>query len=178
MKTILNLLIYLPILLTSCSTLFEDDVKRSFPAHAKPQLHGALNEAQGIINTVGIHKVKERDVTVEFVPGTRKLKGGWAWQVNGAYYHGLTSYTGDHVKIAHNPANIHDWHVPTGTHEFVHHWLHSNRYYIYHDPVYDKYVNNWANSRRLQGRILGENEILVIDEDGSMWIACPGCKAE
>jgi len=138
--------------------LFKRKPKRNFPKFAESQCHGALNEAEAIIRRLGQHKVTAADVTVRFVPGTRKFGRDWAWHVEGknytGYVLGLCSGNGNTVQIGIDPARQTDpaaVNRETLIHEFAHHWL--SRHNFSHHPAYDGLIPGWKSAREIVGKL-------------------------
>lgn len=155
------------LLAPSCTTLRRlfGEVERNFPSAVSSVAHGALNESEAIIKSVGQHKIEPKDVTLKLIPGERRLGGQWAFQdprLPGMWVYGVTNATGKEVILPHAPGNIADINVGTLTHEFAHHWLHSNGHRVYHHPAYDGKFTNWANARRIAGRSVPNLAIEVL----------------
>ena len=146
-------------LTTGCSMLRSGGVKRDIPYWAAAVTHGALNDARGIIEAVGVHSVKPQHLRVEFVPGTRRFGTQWGWYVSEPAWPGGGMYVlgvcyGRRVQVGIDPARATDPNaINRGTlvHELVHHWLMTNGHGPVHHTAYDRHVSGWAYSRRVTG---------------------------
>src|SRR5690606_25574904 len=83
MKTIITKVLFAVMLMTtpSCMLFRDDKPKRDFPSFYSSEAHGALNHAKSIINDVGVHKVKDKDVKLSLIPGQKKFSDAWCWQI-------------------------------------------------------------------------------------------------
>ena len=159
MRNTILLLLSLLQLSTGCAMLGSRGVRRDIPAWAAPVTHGALNDARGIIEAVGIHSVKPRSLRVEFIPGTRRFGRQWGWYVSHPAYPGGGMYVlgvcnGPLVQVGIDPARATDPDaIDHGTlvHELVHHWLMTNGHGPEHHRVYDRHVDGWSYARRVTG---------------------------
>jgi hypothetical protein len=129
--------------------------KRDFPAFARSQCHGAMNEAKAIIKRVGKHRPVAKDAKVVFVAGQKRFGRDWAWWVDTPDYRGyvLGLCSGRLIQVGIDPARQTDpaaVNVDTLLHEFVHHWLSGSN--IWHDPAYDGLVPGWKSAREIVGK--------------------------
>jgi hypothetical protein len=158
-KTII--LFLLVFMMTGCFLTGGDKVERKFPAEVKSELYGALNDAENVIKSKGVHKIQPKNVKVELIPGEKKIGGMWCFkspELNNMWVLGVTLMNGRIIKLAHEPGNRRGINIAVAIHEFAHHWLFSNGHRDGHYPLYDKNFINWAYSRKMQGRSLIEHD--------------------
>ncbi len=154
---------YIALLLGSSGCLMyrRSGVQRKFPEGIRAESYGALNYAEEVIKSKGIHSIRPRSVEVQVVSGHRNFgRDGWSfiyvcpqWYPNGIEVLGIAVANGRRVLVGHRPGDPNDINIGTLRHEMAHHWLVASGYVdMYHYPVYDRYFDGWANGRRAMGR--------------------------
>jgi len=146
--------------------------KRIFPYWSKIECSNALHAAKNGIKSKGVHKIKDLNLKVEFVAGTRKYGTQWAWYQSepswpngGLWVYGTCSGDGKLIRVAIDPnngLNVNFINKNTLLHEMGHHWLSSTGKNIWHDPIYDEIFPNWKGARETVGKTIdGESDQYV-----------------
>jgi len=129
---------------------------RRFPDWAHDVCQECLDEAEHIINQIGVEKVNPKSVVVHIRKGTTKGRyWGWFDKTWKMVVLGLCGRRGRFVTVAVDPERYGDPSAifrPVLVHELVHHWRMSNGYAGDHDPMYDGVVWNWAHTRAVIGK--------------------------
>ena len=147
---------------TGCMFFRSRSPTRDFPENIRAEAHGALNYAESVIKSKGIHNIRPRSVVVEVVPGHRNFgRDGWSFIHTSAQHPqgievlGINYQNGRRIRIAHAPGDTAAINIGTLQHEMAHHWLVSNGYVdMFHYPEYDAYFAGWSRGRAVQGKTI------------------------